>query len=64
MNQRLANNKAFGTARDCLRVVARCLPPEHQKDAFDEFYAIVLMAIAEFACEQDRICQRLKPTEN
>jgi hypothetical protein len=63
-NQRLQHDVAFASATALLDVVGLALPPEHQKDIFDEFYSICKSGIDAYEMHRDGMQERLKPGTN
>jgi hypothetical protein len=61
MNQRLIHDTAFSTATMLLEVVGLCLPLEHQKAVFDEFYRVVKAGIEAHDLQQEQMENRLHP---
>ena len=64
MNERLIHDVAFSTARVCLEVVDLCLPPDHLRDVFDEYYEAIKAGIQAYDTQCERVQQRLAPGKN
>jgi hypothetical protein len=64
MPTRLIHDAAFSTARVCLEVVELCLPPEHLRDVFDEYYEAIKAGIEAYEAQRERTQQRLEPGNN
>jgi hypothetical protein len=63
-NQRLQHDAATAIAQASLEVVESCVHPVCHKDAWEEFYRIALAGIEAYCLQQDRLQQRMNPTNN
>ncbi len=63
-NQRLINEVALSTSRSILKVFARCLREEEQRDAFAEIYDRVKEGLEFYELSRNRMQCRLHPGRN
>jgi hypothetical protein len=61
---RLQHDLAFEAGGKLLETVSNALRPEEHKDAFCEFYRIVLAAIEAYEIQAQREAVRLSPSRN
>ena len=63
-NQRLFNDTCFAIAKDLLAQVSHLLREEEQRDAFNQFYAVVRQGLLLHELEQERLRRRLYGNSN
>jgi hypothetical protein len=64
MNKRLMREAAFAITEHCLGLLVNVLDDIQKQQAREGLYAILLEGIEEYAIQQDRMRQRLKPLQN
>jgi hypothetical protein len=64
MNTRLQHDAAFAMATALLEIVENCIREDERRDAFAEFYRVVHAGIEAFCVQDERMRQRLKPSNN
>ena len=63
-NDRIRHDVAVAGATALLHSFCGCLREEERRDAFDEFYRVLLESLDKFQLQSDRMMKRLDPTNN